>query len=118
MDQPHQNRPDDASEASRRSSVAPSPTDVRSASRYESITGRDDDDGFSESYQSTDTVRRRPDATVNYGMCDLPLPVISRPCAPRGSPSTALSSFTRSHISRPSYFKSSRLTRLARRNRH
>ncbi|KAK2610234.1 hypothetical protein N8I77_003684 [Diaporthe amygdali] len=66
MDPPNQNNQDDASQASRRSSITPSATDVRSASRYESITGRDDD-GLSESYQSTDTVRRRPDATAGYG---------------------------------------------------
>lgn len=72
MDPAYQLPPDDSSQPSRRSSVGPSPTEARSASRYESITGRDDEP-FSESYQSTDTVRRRPDATTAYGMCYPPL---------------------------------------------
>ncbi|KAK3314556.1 Sodium/calcium exchanger protein-domain-containing protein [Apodospora peruviana] len=41
----------------------PSPTDTRHPSRYESITGPEE--SISESFLSTDTVRRRPD--TNYG---------------------------------------------------
>ncbi|KUI53295.1 Low affinity vacuolar monovalent cation/H(+) antiporter [Cytospora mali] len=66
MDPSSQPPPDDTSQPSRRSSLGPSSTDARSASRYEPITGRDDDH-YSESYQSTDTVRRRPDAAATYG---------------------------------------------------
>jgi Ca2+:H+ antiporter len=50
------------------SSTVPSPTDTRAPSRYESIT-RGDDGGLSESFQSTDTVRRRPEGT--YGTLTL-----------------------------------------------
>lgn len=71
MDPSYQLPADDTSQPSRRSSVGPSPTDARSASRYEPVAGRDDE-RFSESYQSADTVRRRPDASGTYGMYYLP----------------------------------------------
>ncbi|KAK0710794.1 Sodium/calcium exchanger protein-domain-containing protein [Lasiosphaeris hirsuta] len=51
MDPPR--KPDDESSAD------PSPTDTRRPSRFESITGQDD--STSESFQSTDTIRRRPE---------------------------------------------------------
>lgn len=70
MDPSDQNPRDESAAPSQRSSVAPSPTDVRIASAYAPITGRDDD-RYSESYNSADTVRRRPDASA-YGMCYLP----------------------------------------------
>ncbi|CAK7224345.1 hypothetical protein SBRCBS47491_005517 [Sporothrix bragantina] len=47
------------------SSAQPSPTDTRTPSRFTSTTGgREGDNNLSESFQSTDTVRRRPE---NYG---------------------------------------------------
>jgi Ca2+:H+ antiporter len=46
-----------------------SPTESRQPSRYEPITGRDD--GLSESFQSTDTVRRRPDPSAALGKSNL-----------------------------------------------
>ncbi|KAK0723313.1 Sodium/calcium exchanger protein-domain-containing protein [Lasiosphaeria miniovina] len=61
MDPPSQ--PGDGS-----SSSDPSPTDTRRPSRYESITGADD--SLSESFQSTETVRRRPEQ--NYGSINSP----------------------------------------------
>jgi len=49
-------------------SVPTSPTDARHPhTRYESITQQDD--GLSESFQSTDTIRRRPESLpISYGM--------------------------------------------------
>ncbi|CAK7201279.1 hypothetical protein SEUCBS139899_003982 [Sporothrix eucalyptigena] len=46
------------------SSAMPSPTDARTPSRFNSTTNRESDNNLSESFQSTDTVRRRPE---NYG---------------------------------------------------
>ncbi|KAK3321330.1 Sodium/calcium exchanger protein-domain-containing protein [Cercophora scortea] len=55
MAPPSQNADDD-------SSSDPSPTDTRNPSRYEPITGRDD--SFTDSFLSTDTVRRIPESTA------------------------------------------------------
>ncbi|KAK3387858.1 Sodium/calcium exchanger protein-domain-containing protein [Podospora didyma] len=46
----------------------PSPTDTRRPSRYESVTGQDDQ--LSDNFQSTDTVRRRPEPS--YGSIQTP----------------------------------------------
>ncbi|KAK0702510.1 Sodium/calcium exchanger protein-domain-containing protein [Apiosordaria backusii] len=50
---------DSASQKDDAAATDPSPTDTRRPSRYESITGQDD--RVDESFQSTDTVRRRPE---------------------------------------------------------
>ena len=64
MDSSYQNA--SSSQHSSDASGLPSPTDPRALTRYESLTGRDDA-GLSESLQSSDTIRRRSEAT--YGMC-------------------------------------------------
>ncbi|KAH8884890.1 hypothetical protein GQ53DRAFT_829276 [Thozetella sp. PMI_491] len=52
------------------SSEVPSPTDTRYPLRLDAGAGRDE--GLSESFQSTDTVRRRPE-TGNYGAITSPI---------------------------------------------
>lgn len=62
MDPSHQ----DAS-AGRRQTVQTSPTDASNNAR-DSTAGQPGD-GFGESYQSTETVRHRPEPGAGYGMC-------------------------------------------------
>lgn len=71
MDSPYQSQ-NTSEDVSIDDLQATSPSDTRAPSRYESITGRDDA-GLSESYASSDTIRRRPD-TGAYGTCYLRIP--------------------------------------------
>ncbi|KAJ4411013.1 hypothetical protein N0V82_009083 [Gnomoniopsis sp. IMI 355080] len=66
MDSSDQEPQAESTAGPQRPSIAPSPTDTRVASAYGPIAGTRDDERYSESYNSTDTVRRRPDTSA-YG---------------------------------------------------
>ncbi|KAG6004994.1 hypothetical protein E4U21_000566 [Claviceps maximensis] len=99
MDPSHQ----DGASAGRRSTVHTSPTDASQNAR-DSSAGQPGD-GFGESYQSTDTVRHRPEG-AGYGAINTPATAGSsqtrgessrEPSTPRGTPQQSRSGFKPPH---------------------
>ncbi|KAG5978484.1 hypothetical protein E4U55_006162 [Claviceps digitariae] len=93
----------DAASAGRRSTLLTSPTDASHNAR-DSTAGQSGD-GFGESFQSTDTVRHRPEG-AGYGAINIPTTASSsqtrgessqEPSTPRGTPQQSRSGFKPPH---------------------